>query len=192
MYIFFFAPRAQKSAKLHALATCCAYREQFKHSRVYLPTLFFFFQRPWLSSHESNKWLTWSWGGLLNENVSGLQKENDSVPLKIRSCDIIDVIFSKVIKKLKMKIKMPCKLCEMSVTDQQQKYGGLNMDGCTHTPFIIGGQISPIQPLNSPFVFPQFRDMMLAAYLLRGENNNCFVRMIICHFWSRLRISFLA
>lgn len=63
-----------------------------------------------------------------------------------------------------MKIKMPCKLCELSL--ETQKWGG-----CTHSPFL-----PPIvQPLGfgmqtNPFVqLPHMRDVMLAAYLLRGE-----------------------
>lgn len=67
-----------------------------------------------------------------------------------------------------MKIKMPCKLCEMTL--DQQKLGG-----CTHSPFVIGGQVASMAPLglgfqNNPFIIPQIRDMMLAAYLLRGED----------------------
>ena len=54
-----------------------------------------------------------------------------------------------------MKIKMPCKLCEMAL-DQKV--------GCTH---------GPLPPMGlgfqgMPFVFPQLREMML-GYLLRGE-----------------------
>lgn len=71
-----------------------------------------------------------------------------------------------------MKIKMPCKLCELSLVDQQ-KFG---TSGCTHTsPFLMADQLPPVvQPLrlihNNPFMqLPQIRDMMLAAYLLTGE-----------------------
>ncbi|KAH0809631.1 hypothetical protein GEV33_013160 [Tenebrio molitor] len=65
---------------------------------------------------------------------------------------------------------MPCKLCEMTL--DHQKLGGLSV-ACTHTPFVIGGQVASMPPLglgfqNNPFVIPQIRDM-LAAYLLRGE-----------------------
>lgn len=68
-----------------------------------------------------------------------------------------------------MKIKMPCKLCELSI-DQQQKLG---FNNCNHTSFL--SQISPISSLpinniqNSQIFMPPLREMMLAAYLFRGE-----------------------
>lgn len=71
---------------------------------------------------------------------------------------------------VKMKIKMPCKLCELSI-DQQQKLGFSN---CNHTTFL--SQTSPISSLpissnlqNSSLFMPPIREMMLAAYLFRGE-----------------------
>lgn len=70
-----------------------------------------------------------------------------------------------------MKIKMPCKLCELSL-DQQQKLG---MNNCTHTPFLP--QMPPMTPLppmasvqTSSLFMPPLREMMLAAYLFRGES----------------------
>lgn len=70
-----------------------------------------------------------------------------------------------------MKLKMPCKLCELSL-DQQQKLG---ISNCTHSPFLP--QIPALTPLpfgmgqmqNSPFLIQPLRDMMLAAYLFRGK-----------------------
>lgn len=70
-----------------------------------------------------------------------------------------------------MKIKMPCKLCELSL-DQQQKLG---IGNCTHSGFLP--QISPMTSLpigvgqvqNSPLFVQPLREMMLAAYLFRGE-----------------------
>nr|XP_023025296.1 titin-like [Leptinotarsa decemlineata] len=68
-----------------------------------------------------------------------------------------------------MKIKMTCKLCEMSM---DQKFGAI---GCTHSPIFMNGPAPPaVHPMgfglqNNPFIqLPQIRDMMLAAYLLRA------------------------
>lgn len=68
-----------------------------------------------------------------------------------------------------MKIKMPCKLCE--VTLDQHKLG-VNGGACTHSSFLFGGQLSTFPAMglgfsSNPFVLPQIRDVML-AYLLRG------------------------
>lgn len=73
-----------------------------------------------------------------------------------------------------MKIKMPCKLCELSL-DQQQKLG---INNCTHSSFLP--QISTMTHLpigigqiqNSPFIMQPLRDMMLAAYLFRGKTTS--------------------
>lgn len=73
-----------------------------------------------------------------------------------------------------MKIKMPCKLCEMSSLDHSK----LGMGDCTHSPFVLP-QIPGLSPFqlglgvgqmqNGPFLLPQIRDVMLAAYLFRGK-----------------------
>ncbi|KAL3266256.1 hypothetical protein HHI36_010436 [Cryptolaemus montrouzieri] len=70
-----------------------------------------------------------------------------------------------------MKIKLPCKVCALSL-DQQKLTG----DGCTHTPFVPSlGQVPSVVPpmgiglQNGMFPLPQLRDFMLAAYLLSGE-----------------------
>lgn len=77
-------------------------------------------------------------------------------------CDIL---------KSKMKIKMPCKLCELSLDHQKL---GVNGD-CRHSPFVLP-QISPLtlglgptQMTSTSFFMPQFRDVVLAAYLFRGK-----------------------
>ncbi|CAH1968745.1 unnamed protein product [Acanthoscelides obtectus] len=70
-----------------------------------------------------------------------------------------------------MKIKTSCKLCE--ITLDQQKYAGLR---CTHSPFFPPPLLHPATfgmhqgtTAGSYVQLPQIRDMMLAAYLLRGE-----------------------
>nr|CAH7758752.1 unnamed protein product [Callosobruchus chinensis] len=70
-----------------------------------------------------------------------------------------------------MKIKTSCKLCEITL-DQQKYAGGL---GCTHSPLFPPPLLHPAafglhQGTTGSYVqLPQIRDMMLAAYLLRGE-----------------------
>lgn len=74
-----------------------------------------------------------------------------------------------------MKIKMPCKLCEVSSLD----HGKLGVSSnCTHSPFV---------PQQMPLFFPPpfnlgslpiqnpalLRDMMLAAYLFKGKGLFC-------------------
>lgn len=70
-----------------------------------------------------------------------------------------------------MKIKMTCKLCEISA--EKEKMIGL---GCTHSPSYVMGPFSPLmQPMGMGLStgsfshFPPIRDMMLAAYLLKGR-----------------------
>lgn len=76
---------------------------------------------------------------------------------------------------LNMKMKMSCKLCEKSI--HPQKIDGV---ACTHSPFptIFNGTtgLEPITfglqaglPNNPFFQIPQL-NMMLTAYLLRGES----------------------
>lgn len=73
-------------------------------------------------------------------------------------------------------MKMPCKLCEKSI--HPQKIDGV---ACTHSPFptVFNGTLpSGLEPItfglqaglpNNPFFqIPQL-NMMLTAYLLRGE-----------------------
>lgn len=78
-----------------------------------------------------------------------------------KPCDIFET---------KMKIKMPCKLCEMSL--DQQKMSS-RTTSCNH----ILDYASPYVPFSleqlamqsNGLLLPQMRDMMLAACLLRGE-----------------------
>lgn len=101
------------------------------------------------------------------------------------TCDIFSIVISD--KKVtcciyiyrdcfvKMKIKMPCKLCEMTV--DQQKLSSAN--GCTHKPVFLESPFGPFPlgitqvPLqNSGFLMPQVKDIML-AYLFKGEFRLC-------------------
>lgn len=71
-----------------------------------------------------------------------------------------------------MKIKLPCKLCEVSV-----EHSKLGVSNCTHSTFPFSTHIPMFFPpafnLNGlPIQNPTLlRDMMLAAYLFRGEFN---------------------
>ncbi|KAK9870058.1 hypothetical protein WA026_006152 [Henosepilachna vigintioctopunctata] len=86
-----------------------------------------------------------------------------------------------------MKIKLPCKVCELSM-DQRKMTG----DGCTHTPFVTPlGQIpSVVPPLgmgvqNGMFHLPQLRDFMLAAYLLSASGTYHVSTPCECTFDAR-------
>lgn len=66
----------------------------------------------------------------------------------------------------KMKIKVPCKVCEMSLDHQK-----LTREECTHTSFLspLGQVPSVVPPLglgvqNQIVPLPQLREIMLAAY----------------------------
>lgn len=66
-------------------------------------------------------------------------------------------------------MKMYCKLCEMSL-DQHK----CDIISCAHSPIYVNGSAFPIHhsvglKLRSNALLPQTRDMMIAAYLLRGE-----------------------
>lgn len=67
-----------------------------------------------------------------------------------------------------MKIKMPCKLCEMSL-DQQK----MSRTSCNHildyaTPY-VPFTLEQLAMQSNGLLLPQMRDMMLAACLLRGK-----------------------
>lgn len=69
---------------------------------------------------------------------------------------------------------MSCKLCELSLDQQQQQQHqklGIGSN-CTHTPFLSQVSQLPVGVNQNPhplFVQP-LREMMLAAYLFRGKN----------------------
>lgn len=70
-----------------------------------------------------------------------------------------------------MKIKMPCKLCEMSL-DQQK----MSRTSCSHildyaNPY-VPFSLEQLAVQNNGLTLPQMRDMMLAAYLLRGKGQD--------------------
>lgn len=75
-----------------------------------------------------------------------------------------------------MKIKMPCKLCELSL-DQQK----MSRTGCNHhlldyaTPPYVPFSLEQLALQSNGLVLPQMRDMMLAACLLRGEKQEEFI-----------------
>lgn len=67
-----------------------------------------------------------------------------------------------------MKIKMPCKLCELSL-DQQK----MSRTNCNHildyAPPYVPFTLEQLAMQSNGLLLPQMRDMMLAACLLRGK-----------------------
>lgn len=80
-----------------------------------------------------------------------------------------------------MKIKMPCKLCEMSPSStldpqQQQKMSSnrTSSSSCNHildyaSPYVPFSSLEQLAIQSNGLFLPQMRDMMLAACLLRGK-----------------------
>lgn len=70
---------------------------------------------------------------------------------------------------------MPCKLCEMD--PQQQKLSSSSSTSCNHIldyasspPYVPFSSLEQLAiQSNNGLLLPQMRDMMLAAYLLRGK-----------------------
>lgn len=87
-----------------------------------------------------------------------------------------------------MKLKMPCKLCD---SISHPKLGVVRADDgggatCTHTDYVLSShQAMPsmmpigLQVQDPTILVPQIRDMMLAAYLFRGEIIYAFLCKVV-------------